>query len=207
MALFKLSRGEQYVVLILLGMILLGSIIYFMRLKQVGSESSILTSESSQKETEVLPLPEKKEKETKVLFIHVAGAVKSPGVYKLKENSRVFDAINAAGGYALNADLNALNLATPLTDGEKVYVPTLGELPQAASSLPGKVSSSASKININTADAQQLESLPGIGPVFAQRIIDYRTSQGRFSNIEDIKGVSGIGKKRFEQLKDLITVN
>lgn len=206
---FKLSRGEQYVILVLLGMILLGSIIYFMRLKQVGSESSILTPESSQKETETLPLPEKKETDTtKVLFIHVAGAVKSPGVYKLKEGSRVFDAINAAGGYALNADLNALNLATPLTDGEKVYVPALGELPQSASSsLPGRVSSSTSKININTADAQQLESLPGIGPVFAQRIIDYRTSQGRFSNIEDIKNVSGIGEKRFEQLKDLITVN
>lgn len=205
---FKLSRGEQYVILILLGMILLGSIIYFMRLKQVGSESSILTSESSQKETETLPLPEKKEeKEIKVLFIHVAGTVKSPGVYKLKEGSRVFDAINAAGGYALNADLNALNLATPLTDGEKVYVPALGELPPASSSLPGRVSSSTSKININTADAQQLDTLPGIGPVFAQRIIDYRTSQGRFSNIEDIKNVSGIGKKRFEQLKDLITVN
>lgn len=178
-----------------------------MRLKKFGSESSILTPESSQKETEVLPLPEKKEKETKVLFIHVAGTVKSPGVYKLKEGSRVFDAINAAGGYALNADLNALNLATPLTDGERVYVPALGEVPQQASSLPGRVSSSTSKININTADAQQLESLPGIGPVFAQRIIDYRTSQGRFSNIEDIKNVSGIGKKRFEQLKDLITVN
>ena len=206
---FKLSRGEQYVVLILLGMILLGSIIYFMRLKKVGSETSTLTLESSQKETEDLPLPEKKETETKVLFIHVAGAVKSPGVYKLKEGSRVFDAINAAGGYALNADPNALNLATPLTDGEKVYLPTLGEVPHqaASSSLPGGTSSSTSKININTADAQQLESLPGIGPAFAQRIIDYRTSQGRFSNIEDIENVSGIGKKRFEQLKDLITVN
>ena len=190
-------------------MILLGSIIYFMRLKQAGSETSTLTSESSQKETETLPLPEKKETETKVLFIHVAGAVKSPGVYKLKEGSRVFDAINAAGGYALNADPNALNLATPLTDGEKVYLPTLGEVPHqaASSSLPGGTSSSTSKININTADAQQLESLPGIGPAFAQRIIDYRTSQGRFSNIEDIENVSGIGKKRFEQLKDLITVN
>ncbi len=149
--------------------------------------------------------------------VHVSGAVVAPGVYRLTSGARVGDAVEAAGGFAGDAATDALNLARLLTDGEQVDVPTLEEAEQSAaqgtstgsdtgsgSSTSG--SASSGKVNINTADATELDTLPGIGPALAQRIIDYRESNGPFSAIEDLKQVSGIGDKKFEQLSDLVCV-
>jgi competence protein ComEA len=140
------------------------------------------------------------------LRVYVSGAVRYPDVYTLSQDSIVKDAIMAAGGPADDADLNRINLAAPVADGQQVYVPGLGEenLPVQP---PSRQSSSAGMVNINTADATILESLPGIGPTLAQRILDYRQAHGPFAKIQDIMEVSGIGPGIFEGIQDLITTD
>ncbi|MDD4658043.1 MAG: ComEA family DNA-binding protein [Eubacteriales bacterium] len=130
-----------------------------------------------------------------VLIVHVAGAVKSPGVYTLPAGSRIRDAIDAAGGPLPEADIHRLNLADILIDGRKVHVPIMDNNPPEEDGL----------VNINTADAKELETLPNIGPARAQKIIEYRELHGPFSSIEEITKVSTIGPKIFESIKDLIT--
>jgi competence protein ComEA len=147
--------------------------------------------------------------------VHVVGAILRPGLYRFPDGSRVQDAISAAGGLASGADLNALNLAAKLEDGQQLVIPYPGGAPptpgptQGFQVIPGlgTPTPSQSLININTGSAQDLNSLPGIGPSIAQRIIDYRAAHGPFSQIEDIMNVAGIGPATFDNIKDLITVH
>ena len=143
------------------------------------------------------------------IVIDVEGAVNAPGLYALAADSRVGEAIEAAGGFAANAQPGATNLAQKLSDGEQVFVPTVEET-QGATNAAAKAAMPSSKqdgkININTASAEELQELSGVGPALSGRIIDYRESKGRFSSIEDLKEVSGIGETRFENLKDKICV-
>lgn len=157
-----------------------------------------------------------------VIKVDISGAVQNPGVYELLAESRVEDALAAAGGFADEADqawiAKNLNLATKLSDGDKLYIPKVGEtsvtnepsslLPPSVGQVSGSESSNCSRVNINTASAGTLdECLPGIGPSYAQRIIDYREAHGGFKSIEEIQEVSGIGPKTFEKIKDQITVD
>lgn len=137
--------------------------------------------------------------------VYVSGAVKKPDVYSLPLNSIVKDAITAAGGATADADLDRINLAAHLADQMQVYVPRQGEAapPPSNGSAPD---SPAEKININTASVEELDKLPGIGPVIAKAIIDYRTKNGPFKQIEDINAVKGIGDALFEKVKEQITV-
>ncbi len=135
------------------------------------------------------------------LKVHVAGAVESPGVYSLERGSRTQDAISLAGPKP-EADLNALNLAAILQDGQRVWVPEIPD-PSAEGKDPGK--GADGKININTADARTLEDLPGVGPALAERIIRYREQNGPFSTVEELTNVSGIGEKTLEGLRDYAT--
>lgn len=137
------------------------------------------------------------------IYVHLMGAVISPGLYALPEGSRAVDAVAAAGGYTDDADRIALNLARFLSDGEQVYVPVEGEEPQ---DRPNAIGTIGSKVNVNTADATTLETLPRVGPAMAARIIAWREANGRFTTPEDLKSVSGIGDKTFEAMRDLITV-
>ena len=150
------------------------------------------------------------------IYVDIGGAVKQPMLAELPSGSRVEDAIVAAGGLTDNADLTTINRAEYLEDGEKIYIPKYAdELNQnyvngyvgtdGLSSNAVNSTGSTGKININTADSAQLQELNGVGPSTAQKIIDYRTSNGRFQSIEDIKNVSGIGDKTFENLTDDIT--
>lgn len=137
------------------------------------------------------------------LVVDVAGAVPRPGVYELPSGSRVKDAVEAAGGFLAEADRSTINLAAPLEDGQRLDVPFLpGAEPVGAARVDGE--SSAELININTADAETLSALPGIGPTLAQRIVEYREMYGDFYYIEDIMNVEGIGPDTFENIKDLI---
>ncbi len=150
------------------------------------------------------------------LMVHLSGEVLQPGVYALPPGSRIQDGIQAAGGLNAEADTSLLNFAAPLQDGERVHVPTKSLAPPASSStnlLPpqetqasGGLPVPGGLININTASAGELESLPGIGPTLAQRIIEHRLAHGPFTTIEAIQDVSGIGPARFEQIKQLISV-
>ena len=148
------------------------------------------------------------------IYVHVVGEVKNPGVYEMSLGDRVFHAIDKAGGATEDADLTSINLAEKLKDGEKIIVYSK-EMLNSNVDVSEKTASENQKmyfksqsnlININTASKEELETLPGIGEVLAQRIIDYRRTNGYFKSIEEIKEVSGIGEKKFEAIKDLITV-
>lgn len=135
------------------------------------------------------------------VYVHVAGAVAMPGLYLLPTGARVFDAVSAAGGLSDTADAAAVNLARPVTDGEQLHVPAIGE---TAAAPPGERTDG--KIDLNAADLAQLDELPRIGPAIAQRIIDWREQNGRFTSVDDLLAVPGIGEKLIAGLRDLVTV-
>ncbi|MHB0859563.1 MAG: helix-hairpin-helix domain-containing protein [Anaerolineae bacterium] len=142
------------------------------------------------------------------IWVHVAGAVARPGVYALAPGSHVLDAVEAAGGLSEDADDLSINLAAPLSDGQRVIVPRAGE-PPSVDPAPGEAVRSAEVVgivNINTATAAELEQLPGIGPTLAARIVAYRTEHGPFAEPADIMKVTGVGSGRYEAIEPLITV-
>ena len=148
------------------------------------------------------------------VYVDVDGAVVRPGVYRLKDGARVSQAIDSAGGLTAEADVTGLNRASKITDGQKIYVPTVGEQ-QATAAVGGAESgadatpsagSSSGLVNINTASAAELQTLSGIGPSMAQSIIDERTKNGAFASVDDLMRVSGIGEKKLAKIKDCICV-
>ena len=147
------------------------------------------------------------------LVVHVAGAVRRPGLYRLRDGSRVADAVARAGGATRGAELSALNLAAPLVDGTQVLVPArvpLASPEQPSSSKsdsasPGVAAGATPKPSLSSATAEQLDELPGVGPITAQKILDYRAEHGPFRSVDDLDAVPGIGPTRIEQLRDLVT--
>jgi len=137
------------------------------------------------------------------LIVNVAGRVKNPGVYQLPQGSRVVDAIEAAGMQLKGVDISDINLARLLVDGEQVLV---GGTKLASKQITPKKFTSDNPLDINRATITQLDTLPGIGPVTAQRIIDYRTKVGRISSIDELKKISGLGGSKFEEIKALLRV-
>lgn len=142
------------------------------------------------------------------VMVDVAGAVKSPGVYELPANSRVIDALAAAGGAVPHADTSDINLARIIKDGEQVYVDlaTVSISSGRSGPVTRAVKRKSGPININRATAGELDSLPGIGPVLASRIIDYRKANGPFTSVDDLQKVSGIGSAKFAQFKSKVRV-
>lgn len=138
-----------------------------------------------------------------VIYVHILGQVNAPGLYALHDGDRAVDVVAAAGGLTPSADPAALNLARFLSDGEQIIVPAVGESIPASGVAGG--GASGGKVNINTADEPTLETLPRVGPAMAARILAWRAANGRFTAIEDLMSVSGIGEKTFEGLKDLVT--
>lgn len=138
------------------------------------------------------------------LTVHVAGAVLSPGLYELREGSRVADALEKAGGAAPDAMLDDLNLAGKVQDGQKVMVPRRAA-PSSAGAVAAPQESGSGLINVNTADAAALDKLPGVGPSLAARIVEYRRKNGPFSSMDDLDSVEGIGPSKLENLKDTVT--
>jgi competence protein ComEA len=155
------------------------------------------------------------------VVVHVVGAVRRPGLLRLRDGARVADAVARAGGAKRSADLAAVNLAAPLVDGVQIFVPSRSSTTGGARASPGAAddgfgASSASdgvglaagsgrKVSLATATAEELDELPGVGPVTAQKILDYRSQHGPFRSVEDLDAVPGIGPARIEQLRDLVT--
>ena len=141
------------------------------------------------------------------LVVDVVGAVRRPGLYRLVEGARTADAVARAGGATSKANLSLINLAAPLADGQQVVVPGRGAAagvpvaPVGSSAAPGAASG---PVHLNTATLEQLDSLPGVGPVTAQKILDYRQKHGSFSSVDELDAVPGIGPARMDQLKDLV---
>lgn len=169
------------------------------------------------KTTETTEKNEENQENKKKIIIHISGQVNNEGVYELEEGSRIIDAINKAGGVTETADTSQINLAEKIEDGVKIYVPKKGEEQAETNNRIGETTkktqniiqnkeTKSKKININTATEEELDTLPGIGQATAQKIIDYRKQNGKFSKIEEIKEVSGIGDSKFEKIKDLIEI-
>jgi competence protein ComEA len=135
------------------------------------------------------------------ILVHVLGAVAEPGLYQLTDGERIVDAVAAAGGFTAEADPAALNLARAVGDGEQIHVPEVGEEPPAAA----QEGDQAGPVNLNTADAAQLETLPGLGPELARRIVEWREQNGRFSSVDDLLNVTGIGAKTVSGLAEHVT--
>lgn len=154
----------------------------------------------------------------KVIYIHIVGEVKNEGVVKLKEGQRIIDAIEEAGGVTEFADLSKVNLAFVLSDGQKVEIPNVNDNVENFMYVTdnsgdniivdngNKLNEGGDKVNINTASQTELETLTGIGPSTALKIIEYREENGKFKKIEDLKNVSGIGEAKYEAIKDNIVV-
>jgi competence protein ComEA len=145
--------------------------------------------------------------------VHVAGQVAHPGVYALPAGGRVADAVVAAGGTASEADVEQLNLAARLSDGERIYVPKKGEATPAVAVSPAPASAGtkaagtpAGPVDLNTATAEQLEALPGVGPATSKAILTYRSSHGRFRSVTELLEVPGIGPAKLEALRPLVKV-
>jgi competence protein ComEA len=140
----------------------------------------------------------------KLLVIDVAGAVRHSGLYRLRAGSRIDDAIAAAGGATRKAQLDSVNLAAPVADGEQVIVPERGAAGSSAATSTAAGSSPSAPLDLNSATLEELENLPGIGPVTAQKILDYRQAHGAFHSVAELEGVPGIGPAHMAQLKGLV---
>jgi competence protein ComEA len=148
----------------------------------------------------VIPI---QETATSEVIVNVAGKVAKPGVYKLPMGSRVVDAINLAGNQLKGVDISDINLARVLVDGEQILV---GTPPAAAAKKAAAKISTSNPLDLNRATAAQLDTLPGIGPVTAQRILDYRSKVGRINSVDELKKISGLGGAKFEEIKNLLRV-
>jgi len=197
---FYLSRAEQVALVAILALLLTGAgVLSYAR----GQHSA----DTGRSEPIFLPAPEGGGGGE--IVVNVSGAVAQPGVYRLNGGDRVSDAIERAHGPAPEADLTALNLAARLADGDKLEVPTRSDSPQSAEKAP-PAGAFARRISLNQATADELESLPGIGPVYADRIVAYREKKLRedgrgFQSADELLNVPGIGPKRFAAVRDLVT--
>lgn len=149
---------------------------------------------------------ETKEKNINQITIHITGEVNNPGIVMLDEGARIVDALEAAGGETQNADINKLNLAYVLDDGEKLYIPGKNEEEKEYITRGNGNQTKTAKVNINTAQIEELSTLPGIGEATANKIIEYRKENGKFEKIEDIKNVAGIGDSKFQNIKEMLKV-
>ena len=192
---------EQKIIIGLIGIIIISIIIYYMTQK-IGNDEVVIENTESIEEEEVI--------EEKIA-IHMTGCVKNPGIIELEDGARMDDAIQLAGGLTEDADLTNVNLAYKVEDGQKIYIPSIHDIEEKEiiqenqEEIFGEENETG-KVNINTAKQTELETLPGIGPTIALRIIEYREENGKFTNIEELKEVEGIGEAKWEQIKDFIEI-
>ena len=208
----KISKNQVVILIIIL--MLIGGVVYYLYNNNSEDDMDFLYLEENIVEEENLQNNQIQETmEEAEIVVHITGQVVNNGIVKLKENSRIIDAIEAAGGATLDANLSKINLAFALSDGQKVYIPSIDDEEEKEYGTKGsgetvseENNSINQSININTATSQQLQELPGIGEAIANRIIAYRNLNGKFEKIEDIKNVSGIGEAKFNNIKDYICV-
>ena len=151
-----------------------------------------------------IPLPTARSSPQPKLIVDVVGAVRRPGLYRLAQGSRIADAVARAGGPTRKADLEQLNVAAPLADGEQVLVPRRAAAGAPGVGSPGSSAAPAGPVHLNTATLEQLDALPGVGPVTAQKILDYRAQHGAFGSVDELDAIPGIGPARLDQLRGLV---
>lgn len=204
----KETSLKMKIIIIAAAVIIIGTIGLYIHNITNDDENYQEIEETSTNQNEEIETENTQEK----IMVHIIGEVKNQGVVVLESGARIVDAIEAAGGETDEADLTKLNLAYILNDGEKIKVPKKGEEQQEyITSTSGLETSEenkteSQKININTANLEELTKLPGIGEATANKIISYRKEIGKFKTIEDLKNVPGIGNSKFDNLKDMITI-
>lgn len=204
--------------LIIIGSIILVGIYWFFNMSTTTQD---ITIQDNMLEVAENTKDEKIESDEDIIIVHITGGVNKPGIVKLKENSRIEDAIEAAGGLTEDSDISDVNLAYMLEDGIKIRIPLIDDDLDAMEKEESYItedsgknvilednleSSSNSIVNINKATQTELETLPGIGPSLATKIIEYRESNGKFSKKEDIKNVTGIGDSKYASIEEFIVV-
>lgn len=220
----NLSKKQKIILSIVISIIFVLVLIYVYQNLYKEDTEILLTNETNELSSEMNENSNEdstslNSNETEETVVHVIGEINNPGVVTLPEGSRIIDAINMAGGKTEEADLSKINLAYIVEDGTQIYIPRINEdlnqvnLISDGAGVGVVITDSNveenevdSKVNINTASKEKLETLPGVGETTAQKIIDYREANGKFKTIEDIKNVSGIGDAKYESLKDKITV-
>jgi competence protein ComEA len=138
------------------------------------------------------------------LVVHVVGAVRRPGLYRLADGARIADALRRAGGATRRADVSLVNLAAPVSDGTQIVVPRRAPVAAAPTGAGEPGTTASGPLHLNTATVEQLDELPGVGPVTAEKIVEYREQHGAFSSVEDLDAIPGIGPARLEQLRELV---
>lgn len=215
----NLTNNQKKIILII-GIVITIIVIFFIYKKADKKEISNMDEEILVMANNTSSDNTKKERDDMedIIVVHITGAIKSPGVVKLRQGARIEDAIEKAGGLNENADISNVNLAYVLEDGVKITIPEDGKNEQVTDIVSSSVGNEVilnfdsneagknKKVNINKASQSELENLSGVGPSLASKIIDYRNNNGKFSNIEDIKNVSGIGDNKFEAIKDYICI-
>jgi competence protein ComEA len=185
----------------LAGMLLLGAVLI------LAGRHLIDAGASEQPRAAPIVSEEPRAVEAPKLFVHVVGAVRRPGLYRLREGTRIADALARAGGVTRKADLTVVNLAAPLSDGVQVVVPRR-LVAAAGAATPSAAGSSGEAaqgpVHLNTATLEQLDALPGVGPVTAQKILDYRAQNGGFASVDELDAVPGIGPARMDQLREAV---
>ncbi len=195
------ARAVAYALLLLVALVFGGRFALGREAADAGSREAI---------TETLPATSGSLETTgpppRVLLVHVVGAVNEPGLYRLREGTRVADALRRAGGARPSAALELVNLAAPVADGQQILVPKRGESPSGsgATGSPVAPGGPVQKVHLNSATLEELDTLPGVGPVTAQAILDYRTEHGAFATVEELDAVSGIGPATLAQLTPLV---
>ncbi|MDD3927324.1 MAG: helix-hairpin-helix domain-containing protein [bacterium] len=196
----NLSRQQQ-IALVAVALVILAVIGY----KTLGERGETLPLETASPATVNAGGGSAGEQSDASCLVHVCGAVLRPGVYHLPQGSRVFQAVEAAGGTTGWADTAGLNMAATVRDGQKIEVPVRGTAASAPSTV--KSASSDEPVNLNTAGVDQLDTLPGVGPSTAKKIIEYRDKNGSFRRTDDLMKIPGIGRKKYDKLKDSVCVN
>ena len=220
---FNFKENKTIIVIISIIIIIFLCVFFYTRINMESEYNEISNYDILQNETDI----EIEQEETTKIIIHVTGPVKNEGIVQIEEGGRIADAVDAANGFSEDADISQINLAYQLEDGQKIYIPSIndekiGEEEKVLQKeyvtdeagddiiLEDEISNVKSKkdekININTADQIELEEIPGVGESTAQKIIEYRETNGKFKTIEDIKNVNGIGESKFENMKEKICV-
>ncbi|MFH1710471.1 MAG: helix-hairpin-helix domain-containing protein [bacterium] len=197
-----ITKEQIYIILGIIAIVLAGCVVGVYNQNIAAKRSSPISSPSA------ILVENTGKIEPVSCFVHVSGAVMNEGVYKLNKGDRLIDLIKLSGA-ASNADLDSVNLAEVLTDGQKVLIPkkAAAVASNERTSAAGGPKQASKIVNINSADEKELDNLPGVGPAMAKKIFDHRSEKGRFSNIEELKEVPGISEKKFEKLKKYISVN
>lgn len=201
---YNRTRYKRVAALALIILLIICGIVY----KNTVYDTQVVIMEEPEQPQETQEKPEIIE-ENPNITVYVCGSVKASLNVTLPKDSRVEDAISLAGGVTEDADLNGINMAQKLNDEDMVYVPKKGEIIDSGGKGSGVTTSPAKKgkLNINKATAEQLDSLPGVGPAIAQKIVEYRESSGGFKSIEELNNVSGIGDEKYKDIKSIVTVD